>query len=306
MALSTCLKNGQDIGFNEVAVQKMKKNEVELKGFQASHIRDGAALVKFLCWLEENYMGLSETDAVQKLHEFRAKSKNYFSESFATIAAFGANGAVVHYQPNEKTNKKFSKNGVFLLDSGGQYFDGTTDITRTMAFGKVKKEIKKDFTLVLKAHIALASHVFDAGTKACDLDAICRRPLLAEGKDYKHGTGHGVGHFSNVHEPPLSVNPFNKTPMLENYVTSIEPGIYIENAYGIRIENLYYTKKCGEQLCFEALTLCPIDLNLIDIALLSSKEKEWLNAYHQKVFESLKPFLNKTERLWLQEKCRRV
>jgi len=305
-ALMPYLKNGADVGFDEIAKQKTKKNDAELKGFKAAHIRDGAALVKFLCWLEENYVGFSETDAVQKLHEFRAKAKNYFSESFATIAAFGANGAVVHYQPSEKTNKKFSKNGVFLLDSGGQYFDGTTDITRTIALGRVKKEIKKDFTLVLKAHIALANHIFEEKTPAFDLDAICRNVLWLEGRDYKHGTGHGVGHFSNVHEPPFSINATNKTQAMAGYVTSIEPGIYIENAYGIRIENLYYTKKCGDGLCFEALTLCPIDLKLVDLKLLSDKEKDWLNAYHQRVFDVLKPFLNKKERLWLQEKCLRI
>ena len=306
VALMPYLENGDDVGFDEIAKQKTKKNDVELKGFKAAHIRDGAAMVKFLCALEKNYIGLSETDAVKKLHEFRAMGKNYFSESFATIAAFGANGAVVHYQPSVKTNKKFAKNGVFLLDSGGQYFDGTTDITRTIALGKVKKEIKKDFTLVLKAHIALSNHIFKEGTPALDLDKVCRNMLWLEGKDYKHGTGHGVGHFSNVHEPPFAINTKNEMPTFEGYVTSIEPGIYIENAYGIRIENLYYTKKCDDKLCFEALTLCPIDLNLIDKTLLTEDEKEWLNAYHQKVFDTLKPFLNKIERLWLQEKCRKV
>lgn len=305
-ALMPYLQNAEDIDFDEIAKQKTKKNEAELQGFINAHIRDGVAVVKFLCDLEENYIGFSETDAVQKLHEFRAKAKNYFSESFATIAAFGANGAIVHYQPSEKTNKKFSKNGVFLLDSGGQYFDGTTDITRTIALGRVKKEIKKDFTLVLKAHIALANHIFEEKTPAFDLDAVCRKPLLTEGRDYKHGTGHGVGHFSNVHEGPFSINAKNKTLMMAGYVTSIEPGVYIENAYGIRIENLYYTKKCGNQLCFQVLTLCPIDLNLVDSSLLTSDEKNWLNNYHQKVLDSLKPFLNKKERLWLKEKCHKV
>lgn len=308
LALMPYLENGNDVGFDEIAKQKTKKNKTELKGFVNAHIRDGVALVKFLCRLEENYLGLSEMDAVQKLHELRAGGKNYFSESFATIVAFGANAAVVHYQPNEKTNKKFAKNGVLLLDSGGQYFDGTTDITRTIAFGRPKKEIKKDFTLVLKAHIALASHVFKEKTAGCVLDEVCRKVMTAAGKNYKHGTGHGVGHFSNVHEGPFSLNAENQMPVEAGYVSSIEPGIYVENAYGIRIENLYYTKKRDDDglLGFEVLTLCPIDLNLVETKLLTEAEKNWLNAYHQKVFETLKKFLSKAERLWLERKCLKV
>jgi len=302
------LKNGKDIGFDALMMSKLKKNPVELKGFERSHIRDGVAMVRFLYWLENNYQGLTELDIVQKLHDFRAQGKNYFSESFGTIAALNQNAAIVHYQPSKKTNKKFSKNALLLLDSGAQYYDGTTDITRTVSFGHVKNEIKKDFTLVLKAHIALAEYTFKEKTPANELDKICRGVLLTQGKDFKHGTGHSVGHFSNVHEPPFAINARNQTPVLKDYITSIEPGYYLENAYGIRIENLVYTTPAHKKgyLRFEPLTLCPIDLNLILPELLNKAEKDWLNAYHQRVFEILKLFLNKKERLWLKDKCRTI
>ncbi|MBO4294761.1 MAG: 50S ribosomal protein L11 methyltransferase [Alphaproteobacteria bacterium] len=304
-ALVQSLENAEDIGFDFIAKQKLQKNPVELQGFIDAHIRDGVALVRFLYWLESNKT-VSELDIVQKLHELRQKGKYYFSESFETIAAIASNGAIVHYQPTAKTNKYLKKNCLCLIDSGAQYFDGTTDITRTIGFGKTSRQIKKDYTLVLKAHIALASSEFEYGMKTCELDKICRNVMLNEKKDFKHGTGHSVGHFSNVHEPPFAINANNQTLVLENYVTSIEPGIYVENAYGIRIENLYYTKKCGNKLCFEPLTLCPIDLSLVDSSLLSGEEKTWLNAYHQRVFDALKPFLNKKVRLWLKEKCREI
>ena len=308
LALFKEASNLEDINFTALSNLKLQKNPVELKGFINAHIKDGVALVKFFCWLEKNYQGLSELDVVQKLHEFRTCGKYYFSESFGTIAAIGSNAAIVHYQPSSKTNKKFSKSALLLLDSGAQYFDGTTDITRTVGFGHIKNEIKKDFTLVLKAHIALASHIFKKGTPANELDAVCRNVLLQQGKDFKHGTGHSVGHFSNVHEPPFSINQHNTTPVLESYITSIEPGYYLENAYGIRIENLVYTKPDQKKgyLCFEPLTLCPIDLNLIKPELLTESEKSWLNQYHQRVFETLHPLLNKQERVWLENKCRLI
>lgn len=306
-ALTRELSNLEDINFKTLSNLKLQKNPVELKGFINAHIKDGIALVKFLSFLEENYQNLTELDVVQKLHEFRACGKDYFSESFGTIAAIGPNAAIVHYQPSLKTNKKFSKNALLLLDSGAQYLDGTTDVTRTVGFGHIKNEIKKDFTLVLKAHIALASHTFKKGTPANELDAVCRNVLLQQGKDFKHGTGHSVGHFSNVHEPPFSINQRNTTPVLEHYITSIEPGYYLENAYGIRIENLVYTKSLGaDKLCFEPLTLCPIDLNLVKPELLTESEKSWLNQYHQKVFQTLAPFLNKREKLWLERQCHKI
>ena len=304
-ALSPYLQNAEDIGFDAVSKQKLQKNPVEIEGFINAHVRDGVAMVKFLYWLEKNYQFTSELDIVQKLHEFRARGKHYFSESFETIAAVDANAAIVHYQPNAQTNKRLLKNSLCLIDSGAQYFDGTTDITRTIAFGRISSKLKHDFTLVLKAHIALASCVFEKGMPAFMLDAVCRDVMTSEGKDFKHGTGHSVGHFSNVHEAPFALNKRNKMPVLENYVTSIEPGFYLEGKYGIRIENLVYVTKAKQKdkLCFETLTLCPIDLSLIETSILTDKEQMWLNAYHQKVFNTLQPFLNKSERVWLKEKC---
>lgn len=307
-ALAKHISNTAHTDFSALSMQKLQKNPVEIQGFIKSHVRDGVAMVRFLSWLEAHYQGLTELDVVQKLHDFRALGKNYFSESFGTIAAINSNAAIVHYQPTSKTNKRFSKNALLLLDSGAQYFDGTTDITRTVGFGHLKKEIKQDFTLVLKAHIALASTIFKEGTKANELDLICRQVLLSQGKDFKHGTGHSVGHFSNVHEPPFSINERNQTSVQAHYITSIEPGFYEENKYGIRIENLVYTTPAEKKgyLRFEPLTLCPIDLSLADVCLLSKAEKKWLNNYHQKVFEALSPFLNKAERNWLEGKCRKI
>jgi len=297
----------KDVHFEEIVKRKLQKNKVELEGFIKAHLKDGVALAKFLYDLEKNYQGTSELDIVQKLHDFRQKGKYYFSESFATIAAVGKNAAIVHYEPTSKTNKKLAQDGLLLLDSGAQYLDGTTDVTRTIAFGRVSNKIKEAFTEVLKAHIALAGSVFKQGTEAFELDQICRDVLLSKGKDYAHGTGHSVGHFSNVHEAPFAISVKNKMPVLSGFVTSIEPGYYQENAYGIRIENLVYVKHFDkENLCFEPLTLCPIDLNLIRPEMLTEAEKNWLNTYHQTVFEKLSPFLNKAERIWLQSKCRKI
>lgn len=302
------LNNLEDVGFRALENTKLQKNKTEIEGFKNAHIRDGVALVKFLCWLEKNTAGLSELDIVQKLHDLRAQRKYYFSESFGTIAAINQNAAVVHYQPSAKTNKKAGKNALLLIDSGAQYYDGTTDITRTFAFGALKEEIKDAFTQVLKAHIALASAEFETHMSACCLDKICRDVLKKSGQDYAHGTGHSVGHFSDVHEPPFAINKTNQTPVLQNYVTSIEPGVYKEGAFGVRIENLYYTLPSAHEgkLIFEPLTLCPIDLKLIKTALLTEKEKSWLNAYHQKVFEKLSPCLKQVERRWLKSACRPV
>ncbi len=307
-ALLEGLDNVKDIGFRELQNLKLQKNKVELRGFQKAHIRDGVAMVRFLYWLEQNWQGLKELDIVNKLHELRSKGKYYFSESFRTIAGINQNGAIVHYQPTQKTNKKLGRNSVLLVDSGGQYLDGTTDITRSVGFSKIKDEVKIAFTEILKAHIALASAKFKPQTPAFELDKICRQALNTFGKDYKHGTGHSVGHFSDVHEPPFAINPKNQMPVLENYVTSIEPGFYEKGKFGVRIENLYYTKRDFEtgKLQFEPLTLCPIDLKMIEQSLLTKKEKEWLNAYHQKVFDCLSPYLNRSEKIYLKRLCQNL
>ncbi len=286
-------------------IQKAQKNATELKGMIASHWRDGVAMVKLLYWLENNWRGKTELDVVKKLHELRKQQDLYFSESFATIAGSAENGAIVHYSVNEKTNHELKENNLLLLDSGGQYLDGTTDVTRTIAIGEPSTELIHDFTLVLKAHIGLARARFPVGTLGVKLDTLARSKMWQEGKDYKHGTGHGVACFGNVHEGPINIGVngsmygFN-----ENMVTSIEPGFYKENAYGIRIENLAYTKKDKMNfLSFVPLTLVPIDKKLIDKYMLDAGEQDWLNEYHQMVFERLVACVNDDEKKWLKESC---
>ncbi len=287
---------------------KAQKNPTELQGMINCHIRDGVALSKFLCWLEENYQGKTELDIVQKLHEFRAEQSLFFSESFETIAGFAEHGAIVHYQPTQKSNKPLSGDNLLLLDSGGQYLDGTTDVTRTIALGEPSADMKRYFTYVLKAHIALAKAKFPLNTSGYKLDTLARAPLWAKGLDYKHGTGHGVACFGNVHEGPISISlNGSMAEFKENMVTSIEPGIYKENNYGIRIENLAYTKTCDENfLKFIPLTLVPIDKKLICAELLDNEEKEWLNDYHKKVFDVISTYLSNKEQAWLKNACKSI
>ena len=286
---------------------KAVKNQTELKGMRNAHLRDGVALTKFMFWLSKNYKDKTETEVAEKLLSFRKKEINFFSESFATIAGFGKNAAVVHYHAPEKNSAKLKKNNVLLVDSGGQYYDGTTDVTRTFALGTPTPDMIEKNTLVLKAHIALASAVFPKGTGGNELDLIARQPLLKQGLDYEHGTGHGVGFFSDVHEGPARISIYSKetSPLVAGMVTSIEPGYYKENAFGIRIENLYNVKntKNPKFLSFEVLTLAPIDKKLINKYMLSSEEINWLNHYHRQVFLSLKKYLTKQELEWLKDAC---
>ena len=287
-------------------IMKAEKNPTELQGMINCHIRDGVALSRFLCWLDENYEGKTELDIVEKLHGFRAEQKYFFSESFATIAGFADNGAVVHYQPNTETNKKLKDGNLLLIDSGAQYLDGTTDVTRTIAIGNPSKEMINDFTLVLKAHIALASARFPEGTSGAKLDALARSEIWQEGIDYKHGTGHGVACFGNVHEGPISIS-FGGSDygFKADMVTSDEPGIYKENQYGIRTESMLYTtvSKFEGFLEFKILTKVPIDKRLIDKYMLDTGEQAWLNNYHKEVFDSLAPYLNEKEKMWLKDAC---
>lgn len=285
---------------------KAEKNRTELKGMINAHIRDGVAMCKFLAWFEKNYKGKTEIDIVKKLLEFRKKQPLFYSLSFGTIAGSGENSAIIHYQPKEKSCTKIKENSVLLLDSGGQYLDGTTDITRTIVVGKPSKDMVEKFTLVLKAHIALASQKFPQNTSGARLDAICRSVMWNCGLDYKHGTGHGVGCFLNVHEGPQSVSARgNDYPLKENMVVSIEPGYYKEGDFGIRIENLVYVKKCSKDnfLNFVPLTVVPIDFALIDKYLLEEREIKWLNAYHKNVYKVVAPHLNKQEQEWLRKAC---
>ena len=304
--LQNLLKNSME-AMDVCQVLKAEKNETELAGMIACHKRDGVALIQLLYWLNNNWKGKTELDVVEKLHEFRQQQNLFFSESFETIAGTAENGAIVHYQPTIKTNKILQENSLLLLDSGGQYLDGTTDVTRTIALGQPTSEMIHDFTLVLKGHIALSQAVFPEGTCGLCLDALARRPLWREGKDFKHGTGHGVGCFGNVHEGPNRISSNGSLyGFKKNMITSIEPGYYKENAYGIRIENLVYSKVSAEYenyLEFEPLTLVPIDKRLIDVYLLDSGERDWLNNYHRKVYESLAACVNDNVKKWLKASC---
>lgn len=290
---------------------KSIKNETEIAGYRRAMIEDGVALTRFFKWLEENVPTgeLTEVSIDKKLYEFRKQQKNFVGESFGTIAGYGAHGAIVHYSATEASASTLKPEGVFLLDSGGQYLDGTTDITRTISLGKPTQEEKTDFTLVLKGHIGLSTATFPVGTRGSQLDILARKAMWDLGLNYGHGTGHGVGHFLNVHEGPQSIrmdeNPVTLQPGM---FMSNEPGLYRAGKYGIRTENLVLVvpameTEFGQFLKFETLTLCYIDTDLIDVEMLDEKEIEWIDNYHKKVFETISPYLNEEEKKWLELKC---
>lgn len=290
--------------------EKAVKNPVELQGMINAHRRDAVAVIEFLSRFEQNRKKMSELDVVEQLLTQRKKQNLFFSGSFETIAGSGPNGAIVHYAPTKQSNRMLDDDSLLLLDSGAQYYDGTTDITRTLALGTPSPQMVEDFTVVLKSHIALASSLFPEKTEGQALDGICRRELWLHGKNYNHGTGHGVGCFLNVHEGPHSLSPKAPAqPFKAGMVTSIEPGYYKENAYGIRIENLYYvapTEETGLEipmLRFVPLTLVPIDKRLINKYLLNEGEILWLNDYHQKVYNELRPLVSEEASNWLKEAC---
>jgi Xaa-Pro aminopeptidase len=286
---------------------KACKNEVELSGIRAAHRRDGAALSKFLAWVARAAPkgGVREVAASDKLEAFRRQSNLLRDLSFGTISGAGPNGAIVHYRASAKSDRELKPGELYLVDSGGQYPDGTTDVTRTVAIGAPTPEMKKHFTLVLKGHIALATARFPAGTSGSQLDALARVALWREGLDYDHGTGHGVGQYLCVHEGPQRISKLPNTVALKpGMVVSNEPGYYKTGAYGIRIENLVAVTKVGESeageiLGFETLTLAPIDRALVDTALLSSEEIAWLDAYHTRVRAEIGAQLEGDDRAWL-------
>ena len=290
---------------------KSIKNNVELEGVRRAMIKDGVALTRFFMWLE-NSVGkeeISEISLSKKLYDFRAEQENFVGESFGTIAGYAGHGAIVHYRATPESDASLVSENILLLDSGGQYFDGTTDITRTITLGKPTEQQIADFTMVLKGHINLGKAVFPTGTRGSQLDILARKALWDNCLNYGHGTGHGIGHFLNVHEGPQSIrmdeNPVTLQPGM---IISNEPGMYRAGEYGIRIENLVHVvpaakTEFGQFLTFETLTLFPIDKNLIDVYALEMDEVDWLDAYHQKVFETLSPYLNKEEQKWLKEKC---
>jgi len=285
------------------------KNATEIAGIRNAMRKDGVALVKFLIDLEKalsNNETITELDVEAKLRTYRSEQAFYFGESFETIAGYGAHGAIVHYAATPESNASILPDGILLIDSGAQYFDGTTDITRTVSTGKVSESMKRNYTNVLKGHIQLASAVFPKGTVGMQLDVLARQALWKAGQNFLHGTGHGIGCFLNVHEGPQSIRMnYNSTPLEPGMVTSNEPGLYLTGEYGIRIENLLLTIEAkttdfGDFYAFETLTLCPIDTRLIDFSLLSPEETDWLNAYHQKVYDQLSPLLSKEEAEWLK------
>ena len=279
---------------------KSIKNSSEIKHMINAHIEDGVALTKFIYWIKNiNKKKITELDSQKKLEKFRKLNKNYLFPSFNTIAGTGANGAIVHYRASNKSNKTIKKSDIFLCDSGGQYKFGTTDVTRTICFSKQKNSIKDIFTKVLKGHIAVATtnlKKFNTGKK---IDARARYFLKKDGLDYAHGTGHGVGFFSNVHEGPQSITKINTVKLEKGMIVSNEPGYYKKGHYGIRIENLIYIKKINKKLNFENLTLAPIEKDLINFNLLTNREKNYLFEYHLNVYSKISKFLNNNERKWL-------
>ena len=289
---------------------KAVKNETEIKHIRNVMAKDGAALVKAFMWLEQTLevRTVREYEFASMLAQFRSDQPHYFGESFSAIVGYKSNGAMMHYRPDVNDSAEIKKEGILLVDSGGQYADGTTDITRTIALGKPTDAQKKHFTLVLKGHIALARAIFPTDTKGIQLDILARQFLWQYNLNYGHGTGHGVGFFMNVHEPPQGfvsvLNARGTTPQEPGMLTSNEPGFYLEGQYGIRIENLVLCVEkaksdFGSFLCFETVTLFPMDKKLIDIALLTPEETDWLNDYHAIVFGKLSPLLDEKEKKWI-------
>jgi len=284
-----------------IALPKARKNSAEQQGFRDAHVLDGVALTRFLYALAQN-PDLDEVTAADALESYRASHLLYRGPSFKTISAVGENAALPHYQTSPETNKRLTPGALYLVDSGGQYPLGTTDVTRTVALGGNPTDLQKHhFTLVLKGHIALASSRFKKDTTGAQLDILARQFLLQEGLDYNHGTGHGVGHFLNVHEGPqnISSNPRNLTALEAGMVISNEPGFYQEGHYGIRLENLVLVVEEAGMLAFETLTLAPFDLSLVEWEILTPGEKTWLHTYHRRIQETLGPHLTKEENLWL-------
>ncbi len=316
IAVTDCLQaNDIEIVFDidPCSLPKACKNETELKGAVQAHIRDGAAVCEFLSWLDEQEdpTKLTEIDIVKKLESCRQGTGELKEISFDTICGSGPNGAIVHYRVNYDSNRTLHNNEVLLVDSGGQYLDGTTDITRTIAIGKAPKEAVHNATLVLKGMIAISLLRFPKGLSGKDIDALARAPLWAEGKDFDHGTGHGVGAYLSVHEGPQRISKVSTVPLQAGMIVSNEPGYYQTDAYGIRIENLIYVKPADtlagaddrDMMEFHTLTLVPFDKDMIEIDLLSEQERNWLDTYHQQVWDTLNTLVSEDTKAWLNKAC---
>tara|TARA_B100000886_G_scaffold230427_1_gene160779 strand:- start:6997 stop:8694 length:1698 start_codon:yes stop_codon:yes gene_type:complete len=288
------------INGDPIYLMKAIKNKVEIKNMLKSHIFDGLALTKFIYWIKEkNKKKITEYEAQNKLEDFRKKNSNYLYPSFNTIAGAGGNGAIVHYRATKKNTKYIKRNDIFLCDSGGQYKYGTTDVTRTICFSKPKNKIKDIFTRVLKGHIAVVQVDLEKTNTGKLIDKKARKYLRDKNLDYEHGTGHGVGFFSNVHEGPQSISKYNNIKIQEGMILSNEPGYYKKDQFGIRIENLIYVKKKNDKLFFDNLTLAPIDKDLINFNKLTKNEKNYLFNYNLLIYCKLYKFLNADERKWL-------
>ena len=323
---------------NPIPLMKAIKNEVEIEGFRSAMLKDGIALTRFYHWLDDQLhstgeftilpdgsFGISnevtEADCMQKLIDFRREQPLYRDESFPAIVAWNEHGAMPHYETTPESNVPISGNGLLLIDTGGQYLDGTTDITRTIGVGEVSAQMKRDYTLVLKGHIRLAQAVFPRGTRGDQLDALARMDLWRDGKTYRHGTSHGVGHYLGVHEGPESVRmEHNPQQLIDGMIFSNEPAIYLGGKYGIRHENCVLVRpfdvateapdatpcdqtEQGEFQCLDTLTLCYIDTSCILPELMNAEETAWLNRYNQWVLDTLSPHLDEADRIWLQQKC---
>lgn len=331
---------GHDFGsYNPIGLLKGIKNPVEIEGFRSAMLKDGIALTRFYHWLEDQLQAgeeftirddgtfgigneVTEMDCARKLIEFRKEQPLYREESFPAIVAWNEHGAMPHYEPSADNDTPIVGNGLLLIDTGGQYLDGTTDITRTIGIGKVSRDMKRDYTLVLKGHIRLARAVFPRGTRGDQLDALARMDLWQDGKTYRHGTSHGVGHYLGVHEGPESVRmEHNPQVLLDGMFFSNEPAIYIGGKYGIRHENCVLARpfdvakeapeatpcdqqEQGEFQCLDTLTLCYIDTSCVVKSLLAKEELAWLNQYNQWCYDTLAPHLDEADRTWLEAKCR--
>ena len=283
-------------------VYKLKsiKNSSEIKHMIEAHKQDGLALTRFIYWIKNiNKKEITEVYAQNKLEKFRKLNKDYLFPSFDTIAGAGSNGAIVHYRANKKTTKKIEQSDILLVDSGGQYRYGTTDVTRTISFTKQNQFIKNAYTNVLKGHIAVALTNLNKDDTGKKIDIKARKFLKKEGQDYAHGTGHGVGFFLNVHEGPQSISKNNSIKIKNGMILSNEPGFYKKNHFGIRIENLIYAKETKRNFNFENLTLAPLEKDLINYKLLNKTEKNYLFKYHLNIYSEFSSLLNKKERKWL-------
>ena len=301
-------KNKLTIGEDPCKIMKARKNSSEIKYSKNAHLKDGISLTKYFCWLEKQEYDkkLNEFLVAKKLEDFRKENNDFFSLSFPTISAVGGNGSIIHYKPNEKDCYRLKKGQLYLCDSGGQYYGGTTDVTRTICLGiKPKKEFIKMYTRVLIGHLNISMIKFPVGTKGFQIDSLARCSLWENGIDFNHGTGHGVGSFLNVHEGPQSISKtYNNVELQEGMIVSNEPGFYKNGEYGIRIENLVLVKKSRTKnfLEFETLTMFPYEKNLIDNEMLNTKQKQWINNYHEAIYKNIYPHLKNEERVWLRKK----